>query len=234
MNAVRFLILFLVFADAYASGQQTNTATATNIPTNATSTGTTNNAAPSSITIDGTTYEDVRWGRLTPSTVTVFHKTGIATIPLAKLPTELQKHFGYDSEKANAWQAAEQKAAAARANAERHQALLRQYATKELPYPLQVGAIGKLGQGLVVFNVLDTNRMLLHRFIPPQPYVRRSLPGWSLPFCLQGLPTSNYADGQNLELAWTGMVVKVTSTMTYDTAEGGQATIFVIEPYDGK
>jgi hypothetical protein len=51
----------------------------------------------------------------------MFHRTGIVTIPLWKLPPELQKQFGYDPARAAAYQAASaekirlQKAAAARA-----------------------------------------------------------------------------------------------------------------------
>ena len=56
----------------------------------------TNDAASNRITIDGITYEEVHWGKVTPSTVTIFHKTGVATISLAKLSPELQKRFGYD------------------------------------------------------------------------------------------------------------------------------------------
>jgi hypothetical protein len=52
------------------------------------------------ITVDGVTYEDVRWGTTTPSAVTIFHKTGIGRIPLEKLSPELQKIFGYDPQKA--------------------------------------------------------------------------------------------------------------------------------------
>ena len=54
------------------------------------------NALPTSITIGLETYEDVTWGAVTPSTVSIHHKTGIAKIPLAKLPPELQQRFGYD------------------------------------------------------------------------------------------------------------------------------------------
>jgi hypothetical protein len=67
----------------------------------------TSNALPASITIDGTTYEDVRWERVTPTTVTIFHKTGVATIPLEKLPPALQKRFGYDQQKAADYRAVE-------------------------------------------------------------------------------------------------------------------------------
>lgn len=48
------------------------------------------------LTIDGVTYENVRWGTVTPAAVSILHATGVATIPLWKLPPNLQKRFGYD------------------------------------------------------------------------------------------------------------------------------------------
>lgn len=61
------------------------------------------------LTIDGITYNNVRFVHPTPATVTVFHSTGVATIPLAKLPPDLQKQFNYDPQEAARWGAAEQK-----------------------------------------------------------------------------------------------------------------------------
>jgi len=137
----------------------------------------------------------------------------------------LQKQFGYDPQKAAAWQMAEQKAAAERANTERRQELLRTYASQDLPDPLEVGAIGKFGRGVVVFQAIDANKMLLYR---------RWYWHSTSPFCLQGLPTSDHVDGGSLEPAWTGAVVKVTGTMHYKNVNGGRSTIFVVEPYDVK
>ena len=226
------LTMLLPLLAGSIQAEETNTPPApTSATSNVTPSSVTSNVAPSTITIDGTTYEEVRWGRLTPSTVTIFHKTGVATIALAKLPPELQKRFGYDPQRAAAWQTAEQKSAAARAKVERQQALLSQYGAKKIN-PAQVGAIGKLGSGWTVLQVLDTSRMLIRGYIRPDP-MTGSGPSFTSPFCLQGFPTSNYTDGQNLQLDWTGMVVKVTHTMTYDSTEGAQRTIFVIEPYDG-
>lgn len=59
------------------------------------------------LTIRGETYEDVTWGRVTPADVTIFHKSGVATIPLRDLPEDLQKQFGYDSQKAGEHRATE-------------------------------------------------------------------------------------------------------------------------------
>jgi hypothetical protein len=62
---------------------------------------------PDKITIDSVTYENVRWQKPTPSSVEIFHKSGIASIPLSKLPPELQERFGYDPQKATAYSTAE-------------------------------------------------------------------------------------------------------------------------------
>jgi hypothetical protein len=71
------------------------------------------------ITVDGVTYRDVRFEPLTPASVTMFHATGVATIPLEKLSPELQKKFGYDPQQAAQWQAAQQKAIAEAAEEQR-------------------------------------------------------------------------------------------------------------------
>ena len=52
------------------------------------------------LTVDGTTYSNVTFGAATPAAVKVFHSSGIASLPLAKLPPELQQRFGYDPQKA--------------------------------------------------------------------------------------------------------------------------------------
>lgn len=56
------------------------------------------------LTVDGITYSNVTFGTTTPATVGVFHSSGIASLPLAKLPSDLQKQFGYDAEKAKEYQ----------------------------------------------------------------------------------------------------------------------------------
>ena len=132
MKIFRILFLPCGLLAAVLFAQQTN-APITDTTTNSGSTSTAtvaSTASSNTVTIDGTTYEDVRWGRLTPATVTLYHRTGIATVPLASLPPELQKQFGYDPDKAAKWEsavektnavrlAAEQKAAAEREAAER-------------------------------------------------------------------------------------------------------------------
>ncbi len=70
------------------------------------------NALPASVTIDGITYSNVTWRTVTPTTVTIFHRTGIASIPLEKLPPDLQTRFGYDPQRAAVHQQAQQEQAA--------------------------------------------------------------------------------------------------------------------------
>jgi len=67
----------------------------------------TNAIALATFSIDGFKYEEVRWGRITPATATIFHKTGVATIPLEKLPPEWQSKLGYDPLKAQRYRQAE-------------------------------------------------------------------------------------------------------------------------------
>jgi hypothetical protein len=54
------------------------------------------------LTIDGVTYQDVRYGSVRGNSVTIFHRTGVATVPIASLAPDLQKKLGYDPEKAQA------------------------------------------------------------------------------------------------------------------------------------
>ena len=61
-----------------------------------------------SLTVDRVTYKEVRWGSITPTEVSIFHSTGVATIPLAKLSPELQQKLGYDAQKAAQWLSAQQ------------------------------------------------------------------------------------------------------------------------------
>jgi hypothetical protein len=88
MKAVHIAVLLLVFAVVASFAEDTNT-------------------LPTTITVDGTTYSNVTWRTVTPATVTIFHETGVASLPLDKLPPELQQRFGYDPQKAAAYRAHE-------------------------------------------------------------------------------------------------------------------------------
>jgi hypothetical protein len=89
MNGFRLLVLLLVFTVVIAARAEDT------------------NALPTTITVDGITYSNVTWRTVTPATVTIFHDTGVASIPLEKLPPELQQRFGYDPQKAAAYRARE-------------------------------------------------------------------------------------------------------------------------------
>jgi hypothetical protein len=88
MKAVRIGVLILVFSVATSFAAETN-------------------MLPTTITVDGITYSNVTWRTVTPATVSIFHQTGVASIPLEKLPPDLQQRFGYDPQKAAAYRAQE-------------------------------------------------------------------------------------------------------------------------------
>lgn len=140
MNALRVSILFVVFAIAAPRAEETNISTSAKTAPLGTLT---NAVASNSFTIDGFTYENVRWARVTPSTVTIFHKTGVATLPLEKLPLDLQKSFGYDPIKAERYRQAEAKARAAwqQAKQQRLQLLQQQQAEEDRRKRLEATAM---------------------------------------------------------------------------------------------
>jgi len=131
MNHLRVCIFVFVFAGFAARAEETSTSANAGVSGNAAPSAVESNALPASITIDGTIYEDVRWQRVTQGTVTIFHKTGIATIPLEKLPPELQKRFGYDPQKALDYHKRDMAAQAAMAEQERARSLAYSHAVKE-------------------------------------------------------------------------------------------------------
>lgn len=51
------------------------------------------------ITVDGVTYQDVHFGQVRAGSVDVFHSQGVCSIPLEKLPPEIQKQLGYRPKK---------------------------------------------------------------------------------------------------------------------------------------
>jgi hypothetical protein len=92
MKAFRVAVLLFVFAVGVSFAEETNT-------------------LPTTITVDGIIYSNVTWRTVTPATVTIFHETGVASIPLEKLPPELQQRFGYDPQKGAAYRGEELAAA---------------------------------------------------------------------------------------------------------------------------
>lgn len=91
--------MILIGSIGLTSGYNTTGATSTNqtvsVPTNLT------------VTVDGVKYEGVRFELASPTTVKIWHSTGIAVVPTAKLPPEIQQQLGYDPQKAAEWQASQ-------------------------------------------------------------------------------------------------------------------------------
>jgi regulator of protease activity HflC (stomatin/prohibitin superfamily) len=58
-------------------------------------------------TLDGITYTGVSVTKTTPAAISISHSSGIARIPLANLPSEIQKKYGYDPARAAAFAAEE-------------------------------------------------------------------------------------------------------------------------------
>ena len=54
----------------------------------------------STLTVDEMIYTNAVFGTVTPYAVTVKHSTGVASVPLERLPADLQQRFGYDPQKA--------------------------------------------------------------------------------------------------------------------------------------
>lgn len=63
------------------------------------------------LTVDGVTYSNVTFGTVTRSWVSIRHSAGVASIPLEKLPPDVQQRFGYDPQKAAEYQRLEQQGA---------------------------------------------------------------------------------------------------------------------------
>jgi hypothetical protein len=144
MNRLGVCLLLVAFPMVVAArADETNAPGAASASSKPAPRGVTTNAAPSRITIDGTTYEDFRWGRVTPATVTIFHRTGVAAIPLERLPRELQVKFGYDPVKAQQYRQVEAQVSAAREQArrERTQRLQQQQAEEDRLNQLKATAV---------------------------------------------------------------------------------------------
>ncbi|MGD0649786.1 MAG: hypothetical protein ABSA97_01355 [Verrucomicrobiia bacterium] len=84
------------------------------------------------LTVDGVTYSNVTFGTTTPSSVSIRHSIGITTVPLDKLPPNLQQRFGYDPKKAAEYRKAEaEKQAAWQKSEQQRRDLLKQQAKEK-------------------------------------------------------------------------------------------------------
>jgi hypothetical protein len=118
------------------------------------------------LTLDGVTYSNVTFGTTTPSSVSIRHSTGIATVPLDKLPPDLQQRFGYDPKKAAEYRKAEaEKQAALQKSEQQRRDLLKHQAKKE---ELEKRANEPRGRPEYkhgnVFQVLDDGLLLEDRY----------------------------------------------------------------------
>jgi len=137
MRTFRLSFLLCVVAAAVALAEDTNT----------------------TITIDGVTYENFRWGTVTPTTVSIFHKTGVATIPLADLPPDLQNRFGYNPKKVTERKVAEPKAAAPTADsAEATINSAQATAGSGRKHPAEMMGVGSVALPLVPTVIVFTNK----------------------------------------------------------------------------
>jgi len=80
------------------------------------------------VTTKGDRFEKAHVTEVTPATITIVHTAGIARVPLSELPTDVQKKFGYDEQKAKAW--LEEKAREERARRDREEAMRAEAAGK--------------------------------------------------------------------------------------------------------
>jgi hypothetical protein len=255
MNRLRICSLFFAFAVIAARAEETNAPAPAGV-TSAPSSGVTSNALPVSITIDGIIYSNVTWRTVTAATVTIFHSTGIAAIPLWKLPPELQKRFGYDPQKATAYlsveqerEKAEQERAAARRKAEQQSAQLANLSETLLTDPFKAGMVGVSRNGqITVLQVVGPNDMRAevyteettsvedgyYQYDPNVTGYQELTPKYkkvavSMPHevWIKGIPTTGLVDGQPIT---RNDVLKVTGTKTFTTTEGTPRTIFLLEP----
>jgi hypothetical protein len=143
MNRQCLLLLCLALAVFASQAEETNILPSVSVASETASRSGTDTAVSSNLTIEGYTYENVRWTRITPSTATMFHKTGVATIPLEKLPLDLQKKFGYDPTKAQQYRQAVAKARAEweRAKQRRDKLLQQQQAAADRLKKLEASAV---------------------------------------------------------------------------------------------
>jgi len=88
--------------------------------------------------VGATVYENVRVREVTPAALVIFHKGGIAQVPLQELSQELQEAYGYDSEKAAAYERElEAKAKAAAQKRAEEAAAVAAKPTKTLPETIE-------------------------------------------------------------------------------------------------
>lgn len=182
------------------------------------------------LTVDGVTYSNVTFGTATLTTVTISHSSGIATLPLAKLPPELQTRFGYSPQRVADWQ-----------KAQRQKAEMEKLDKTTLQDPLKVGMVGvSYGQCVTVVQIVSTNEMLanVNTAMPfddngaVQIYTdpvtgMRVVPRKAHLVWVNGVSTTGLADKGDITRK---IVFKITGTKTYEATDAAIRTLFVLEP----
>jgi len=171
-------------------------------------------------------YDNYRFVPYTPVEVKIFHRTGVAVIPIASLSTELQKQLGYDSDKAKEFLAQRQE----KEELQRKEQARQKLADQQLADPIGVGSAGVL-YSMHVVQITAPDEMLAEI---PVAYVHEV--AWAdrplhssrkeLVF-IKGVPTDRLVDGYEYK---TKSVFRITGTKRYSTAIGGSKTVFVLEP----
>ena len=180
------------------------------------------------LTVDGVSYSNVTFGTVTPSGVNIRHSTGIARLPLAKLPADLQQRFGHDPQKAAEMQKLEQR-----------KAEIQKLQSTPLTDPFKVGMVGVAFNGKIkVIQVAGPKDMYACITIQrgkPEGYtmdgkLTRSTTEMTEDCVLvwiAGLSTAGVIDDTEIT---RHNVFKITGTKTYDTVGVGMKTIFLLEP----
>jgi hypothetical protein len=221
MNAFRVAVLLFVSTIAASFAEETNT-------------------LPTTITVDGVTYSNVTWRTVTPSTVTIFHKSGIATIPLEKLPPELKKQFGYDPQKVADLTRQQAQKVAEMQKAAQQATLRKRLREKQFREPLKIGDTGVIG-GFTVAQVLDKDVMLVTFHLYSQSQLDEAkrvygvdgvilgTPTFDRDALMKGFPTAGFVDGQHIEGNET--MFRLTGTTNYVTVSGAPRTVYLVEPW---
>jgi len=76
------------------------------------------------VTNTGQRFEDAKITSVTPATLTIFHRSGVATVPLWELPPEIRQRYHYNEADARAWLATQ-------AEQQRQQAIAAEKARQE-------------------------------------------------------------------------------------------------------
>ena len=108
------IALPMLLSSAAFGAEQTNAPAPATVSTN---------ARPDITTRSGVTYLRCKVTRVDPNGINVFHSKGIAKIPFTDLPDQYQEKYGYDPERAAAYQEAVQEKRAAAAAARNRNAL---------------------------------------------------------------------------------------------------------------